>query len=313
MVVTHQLCVAGSIQYRQGQPSTSNNSDQGSQTLVDIQTSPAQELLSQEIWEIGTTPIKLPELARYLTDYPFQDDKSCIYNGFKHGFRLNYHGPRVPVFSNNLKSAYQYPKELQFLLDQEIEKGRILGPFAQPPISNLHISPIGLVPKKTGGWRLITHLSHPLGLSINEYIDPASASVNYTSFDKTLDMIISLGVGALMGKKDIKSAFRLLPIYPGDFCLLGMHHLGHYYIDKCLPMGCSTSCNLFEKFSTFIEWATAKKVDLHTLDHYLDDFIFGGQRDTSECLELMNAFDVVCYELGVPVAPEKTEGPSYQD
>jgi hypothetical protein len=47
----------------------------------------------------------------------------------------------------------------------------------------------------------------------------------------------NLGVIALIGKKDIKSAFRLLPIYPGDFDLLGFK-LGPYFcIDKCLPMG----------------------------------------------------------------------------
>jgi hypothetical protein len=35
-------------------------------------------------------------------------------------------------------------------------------------------------------------------------------------------MIKNLGVNALIGKKDIKSAFQLLPIYPGDFDLLGL-------------------------------------------------------------------------------------------
>jgi hypothetical protein len=44
--------------------------------------------------------------------------------------------------------------------ENEINLGRIAGPFQNRPISNLRCSPIGVVPKKTGGWRLITHLSY---------------------------------------------------------------------------------------------------------------------------------------------------------
>ena len=50
---------------------------------------------------------------------------------------------------------------------------------------------------------------------------------------------------------DIKSAFKLLKVYPGDFDLLGIKVLDKYYIDKCMPIGCSTSCSGFEKISTF--------------------------------------------------------------
>lgn len=44
---------------------------------------------------------------------------------------------------------------------------------------------------------------------------------------------------------DIKSAFRLLKVDPGDFDLLGIKILDKYYIDKCMSMGCSISCSRF--------------------------------------------------------------------
>lgn len=37
---------------------------------------------------------------------------------------------------------------------------------------HLRTSPTGIVPKKTGRWRLITYLSAPGGYSINDFIDP---------------------------------------------------------------------------------------------------------------------------------------------
>lgn len=54
---------------------------------------------------------------------------------------------------------------------------------------------------------------------------------------------------------DIKSAFRRIIVHPANFDLLGIKFEGEFYIDKCLPMGCSLSCNLFEKCSTFLQWA----------------------------------------------------------
>ena len=107
-------------------------------------------------------------------------------------------------------------------LQQEIALGRMAGPFPYKPISNLRCSPIGLVPKKTGGFRLITHLSYPAGSSVNDGIGDALASVRYSNFDNAVAIIKNLGQGALLGKLGVKSAFRLLRIYPGDFSLLGI-------------------------------------------------------------------------------------------
>ncbi|VDH98820.1 Hypothetical predicted protein [Mytilus galloprovincialis] len=70
----------------------------------------------------------------------------------------------------------------------------------------------GLVPKKTSGWRLITRLSYPPSNSVNDFIDPKFTSVQYSS----LDNVSKLGTNVPVAKMDIKSAFRLLPCYPGD-------------------------------------------------------------------------------------------------
>ena len=73
---------------------------------------------------------------------------------------------------------------------------------------------------------------------------------------------------------DVKSAFRLLPMYQGEFDLLGFKTGNWYFIDKCLPMGCSVSCNHFERFSSFLHWVTEMESGLHEIDHYLDEFFY---------------------------------------
>ena len=46
-------------------------------------------------------------------------------------------------------------------------------------------------------------------------------------------------VGELMAKVDQKNAFRLCPVRPEDWHLLGIHWQGKYYIDKCLHLVCN--------------------------------------------------------------------------
>jgi hypothetical protein len=106
------------------------------------------------------------------------------------------------------------------------------GPFKNKPISNFRCSPIGVVPKNTGGCRLITHLSYHKENSVNDFIDERFTKVDYSSFDNIVNLVKRLGKGALCGKKDIKSTFRLLQVYPGDFDLLGIKFSDEYYNSK---------------------------------------------------------------------------------
>ena len=160
----------------------------------------------------------------------------------------------------------------------------------------------------TGDFRLIHHLSYPTGKSVNDFIDPALCSVEYTNFDKAIEMVQELGEGALLFKIDIKSAFRLLPVHPTDFNLLGFQFDGKYYFDKCLPFGRSISCATFEKFAKFLEFCVRRKALSNRLLHYLDDFLGGGKRGTHECQHLMSAFNTCMKSLGVPLADEKNRG-----
>lgn len=115
---------------------------------------------------------------------------------------------------------------------------------------------------------------------------------------------------ALLAKVDIRNAFRLLPIYPGDFELLGIYINGAYYIDKCLPFGCSISCKIFEAFFHFLRMGCQIKTQLDTVHHYLDDFIFIGKSNSDYCSTVMYTFQDICSEIGVPLIQDKTIDPT---
>ena len=74
-----------------------------------------------------------------------------------------------------------------------------------------------------------------------------------------------------MSKLDIKDAFRLIPINPKDYELLGIHWDSKFYFDKTLPMGCSTSCAIFEALSSAIHWSLTQKIKDGQIVHIIDD------------------------------------------
>ncbi|XP_070586420.1 uncharacterized protein [Erythrolamprus reginae] len=259
----------------------------------------------------GPTPIKLDRLRDRLRGFRPKKGAEFLVTGFSEGFRIPYKGPRIACLANNLKSVVGMEHVVREKIMKEVREGRVLGPFTEPPLPSLQVSPLGVVPKRAAGeFRLIHHLSFPPGNSVNDHIPDDLCSVRYTSFDTAVSVVRECGPGALMGKCDIKSAFRLLPIHPEDFDLLGFQFEGGGFVDRALPMGCSVSCSLFEKFSSFLEWAHVKSSGIRSVVHYLDDFLFAGPAGSDECQRGMAGFQGLCGDLDVPLAHEKTEGPT---
>lgn len=263
-----------------------------------------------DISSLAPTPINIKALSKYLKLYPNKEVANELLTGFSSGFRLGYTGPRVPTSCKNLISVQENPEIAFTKIMKEVEMGRIAGPFSSPPLQNLRLSPIGLVPKKDSSWRLIQHLSYPQGVSVNDFIDKQLCSVSYTPFDKVIESIVLLGRNCECGKIDIKSAFRLLPVHPEDFVLLGFALDEKYFVDKVLPMGCSISCAVWEKFATFLEWLVSYVQNDSILHHYLDDYIFLGAHQSGQCQKTMNTFMRLCEEINLPLASDKTVGPT---
>ena len=169
-----------------------------------------------------------------------------------------------------------------------------------------------MVPKhKPGEFRLIHHLSYPKGDSANDFIDPKLCSVSYTRFDAAVHMVQRLGKGALLGKSDLKHAFRLIPVAKADFPLLGFKFdgyfffflIGHFLLAVVFHVPCLRVLPHF--YSLLVTNLTVGE-----LEHYLDDFIFGGKANTNHCAVIMANFQSCCQRLGVPISEEKTEGPA---
>ncbi|KAJ1160125.1 hypothetical protein NDU88_000627 [Pleurodeles waltl] len=260
---------------------------------------------------LAPSPINFSTFTSILKGYPRTRERKLLFRGFSEGFRIPYSGPPISREANHLRSAMEAQGVVQEKLEKERQFTRVAGPFTQPPLPNFIVLPLGIVPKKEQGkYRLIHHLSFPRGQSVNDYLEEGKCSVCYASFDERIALGHAAGKGALMAKADIESAFRLLPVHPSSFHLLGMQWAGQYFYDKCMPMGCAVSCSLFKTFACFLEWALKENTPPGSSLHYLDDFLFIGRAGSEECRETLEAFEHLSQTLGVPLAPGKTQGPT---
>jgi hypothetical protein len=181
------------------------------------------------------TPVKHEVLNELLEGYDIVK-RNYLIKGFREGFSIDndvYH-PNSDV--NNLKTANDYPDIIDKKLQTEIDLGRLSGPHDEIPLENMVLSPIGLKAKKQPGqFRVIHHLSYPQGNSINSGITKQNSTVKYATVPQAIDKIIKIGKGCFLAKTDIKSAFRIIPVNPKDYNLLGMKWRGKYLYDKVLP------------------------------------------------------------------------------
>ena len=235
--------------------------------------------------------------------------REFLVQGFTQGFNIPFSGNLPATHANNLKSALAFPEVVRDKIRAELDNNRIEGPFNHPPFHNLVISPIGIVPKKNGNFRMIHHLSYPEGNSINDGIAPEHSSVAYATLDEAIKILKSLPPGSFLAKTDIESAFRIIPIHPSCYHLLGFTFQSHFYFDKRLPMGLSASCQLFEQFSSALEWIANNKIHIQHMIHVLDDFLIIASSEHLAQTSL-DMFILWAEMLGVPISQTKTFNPS---
>ena len=98
----------------------------------------------------------------------------------------------------------------------------------------------------TWDWDEILRIhTYNFNVFVNDSTDSKLCLLKYTSVEKVATAAMGLGQEALVVKLDVKSAYRLILVYPLDRPLLGIDWLGYVYVDGMLPLypqdlfGCS--------------------------------------------------------------------------
>jgi hypothetical protein len=269
------------------------------------------------------TPLKWQAFQQLMKEHPDQKLVSELVHDLQFGVRVGYQGPRDQFRpSPNLPIEPEHESFIDDEIRKEVEAGRRMGPFDSPPFPNLMVSPIGVVTKKLSTkLRMIHHLSWPRSVSadsdsINEHISQEDSATTLQSFDDAVAMLANIPPQLRakliwLCKIDIKAAYRLVPVHPDDWHLLGMQWRGKYYYDPVLVFGLASACQQWERVATAAHWIAKHHLKLDLMIHYIDDYLLisvgSAELAETQLKALLKLFDM----LGLPISLEKLEGPTH--
>jgi hypothetical protein len=86
-------------------------------------------------------------------------------------------------------------------------------------------------------------------------------------------MVLKAGRNCIMLKRDMKDAFRMIPVAPQHHWLMGFSWEGKFYVEQVLPFGLRTAPFIFNLFAEAWEWIVRSYLRWHLVEHYLDDMM----------------------------------------
>ena len=135
----------------------------------------------------------------------------------RYGFPLDFdqHSKLGKIQKKNNASAIAFPKDIDAYLTEEIQHGAIYGPFTNPPLDNLHTSPLMTMDKPGApDRRVIIALSFPHGEAVNSNISKdqylsTDFILTLLSIDLIKDKVRKIDKGTLLYKIDILEPFDM--------------------------------------------------------------------------------------------------------
>jgi len=97
------------------------------------------------------SPLWLYQFQVELCNQPDRTAIGYVLSGFWEGFSIGYEASPISLrsASSNMRSALVHPSVIDAYLQAEVSSGRIVGLFSSPPVPQLHISRLGVIPKSS--------------------------------------------------------------------------------------------------------------------------------------------------------------------
>lgn len=260
-----------------------------------------------------STPVNVPRLGHALRKHPNRCFVNYLITGLVHGFFAGLsHFPAASFSCPNLLSARREPEIVDALLEKELKKGFMIGPFDTSPFSIFRINPIGVATRKySGKKRLIIDLSAPHNGqvdSINDLIPLPPFSLFYSTVDDAIKLIKKAGKGAWLAKADVSDAFKVMPLHPSQWPLFGVKWRGKMFFSVRLTFGCRSSPKIFDTLAEALCWILLNNDKLPFVLHLLDDFLLVDFPSATPDVSI-SALKRTFSHLGIPLSEEKTIGP----
>ena len=240
----------------------------------------------------------------------------AILHDLVQGVRIGRSEAGSTIISPNWPSAFEHRAEVTKIIQDDLARGRLYGPFRSPPYQAFIVSPMGAFLKRdsTTKIRLIHDLSYPAAGSVNSAIDPDQFSLKYASIDDAVEHCNQFPHSPpFMSKLDLKDAFKFIYINPCDWHLMGLSWpdgagCTQYYFSKVLSFGLRSAPALFDQFASALHLFMVHNGAPPTCVRYVDDFLLVAP-SAPACQDGLAIMLDTCRLAGFQVQPSKVTAP----
>ncbi|KAE8180636.1 hypothetical protein CF328_g9100, partial [Tilletia controversa] len=260
-----------------------------------------------------SSPLRSEGLKTLLERYNLLSAFLELMEGLEKGFNFGIPPITVTRTPPNHKSATSDLKTLNSAIEKEIGLGRACGPYTKEEVEDLigpfQTSPLGLVPKPNGKWRMVQDFSYPRKgdyPAINNYIASDEFVCAWHGYWDFVDLARFMPPGSLAAMADASEAFRAVGAakdqWPG---LVILAPSGWFIIDTRLPFGLASATGVWGSVAdatlAIIHAHFDTEVGLRAVK-WVDDFVFMKPPSSDLLLDHVLA---VTEPLGFPWHPEK--------
>ena len=203
---------------------------------------------------LAHTKLNIPKWKELLASYPKKDLVEKLEFGFPIGTT---DGPDLEPAMKNHSSSYMYFSWLDKFCVKEVQKCGLTGPFGNNPFPVYHISPMMTSHKKPDKRRCVFDAT--FGMSLNkstpkEYYLQEKTEYDFPSLDDFQQMIIKVGRGARMWKRDLSRYFLQIPICPLDYPKTGFIWRRNYFFFVSYMFGLRHSGLAGQSTTSAVSW-----------------------------------------------------------
>ena len=262
---------------------------------------------------LSHSKLNIPRWKELLEDYPKKDLVCKLEFGFPIGTVEN---PDLQAIMKNHSSSYMYYSWLDKFCIKEVQKCGLTGPFGTNPFTSYHISPMMTNHKKPDGRRCVFDAS--FGMSLNkstpkEYYLNKKTEYDFPGIDDFQNLIIKIGFGARMWKRDLSRFFLQLPLCPLEYAKTGFIWRTNFFFFVSYMFGLRHSGLAGQSTTTAVTWIHRKDgvaTDGHEYNalNYSDDL--GGAEQGERADTSYQKVAKLLADLGLDEAEDKATPPA---
>ena len=264
--------------------------------------------------QLKHSKLNIDKFRELLVDYDDMEILQYIEFGFPLGLSQQF---QLTSCTQNHSSAYEYYSFLDEFMSKEISLTGITGPVSTPPFDSTKVSPLMTAVKKPGSRRPVFDASHGDYSVNNNTPEKEYLGGEYQfSFPTVLDLaqiVVKLGKGCLLWKRDLSRWFMQLPTDPCDYDKLGVIWRGLWFVFVSYVWGCRHAGYNAQRVSRAIlhilkNLALSSTSEVYNTLVYMDDF--AGAEIGDKAWHAFNDLGTLLSDLGVVESTKKALPPS---